>query len=326
MLAALRALPTVARVERSGDRVIVYGESDRSLAPILGILEGAGVGFHDLRTEQPSLEDVFLALTGRRDAGLAAMTTLARTTRGLVPMMIVQAKLYVREPIATFFTIAFAPLLLILFGLIYGNEPNDLFGGRGSMDVTVPAYIGIVIVTVGLIGIPIQTATNRELGVLRRYRVTPLRPLTYLIADVVAYYLMTLVGTVLLIVVGALGVRGAFGRQRPGRPRRLHAQRPLVLRAGLSLASLAPSARVAQTVGMVLAYPMMFLSGASLPLELLPPGLRQVADFIPLTYVVRLMRGLWFGDPWTSLRLDVAVLSVILVVATALSARVFRWQ
>ncbi len=65
VLDSLRALPKVARVERSGDRVIVYGESDRSLAAILGILDGAGVGFHDLRTEQPCLEDVFLALTGR---------------------------------------------------------------------------------------------------------------------------------------------------------------------------------------------------------------------------------------------------------------------
>ena len=31
-------------------------------------------------------------------------------------------------------------MLLILFGLIYGNEPNEVFGGRGSMDVTVPAF------------------------------------------------------------------------------------------------------------------------------------------------------------------------------------------
>ena len=64
VLAALRALSMVARVERSGDRVIVHGESDRSLTPILSVLDGFGVAFHDLRTEQPSLEDVFLSLTG----------------------------------------------------------------------------------------------------------------------------------------------------------------------------------------------------------------------------------------------------------------------
>ncbi len=65
VLAALRAVPSVARVERSDDRVVVHGEPDRSLTAILGVLEGAEVKFHDLRTEQPSLEDVFLALTGR---------------------------------------------------------------------------------------------------------------------------------------------------------------------------------------------------------------------------------------------------------------------
>jgi ABC-2 type transport system permease protein len=77
---------------------------------------------------------------------------------------------------------------------------------------------------------------------------------------------------------------------------------------------------------MLLAYPMMFLSGASLPLELLPPGLRTLADFIPLTYVVKLMRGLWYGEPWADLRFDVLVLSVVLVAATGLSVRFFRWQ
>lgn len=254
------------------------------------------------------------------------MAILSRTTRGLLPLMAVQAKLYVREPIATFFTIAFAPLLLVLFGIVYGNEPNDLFGGRGSMDVTVPAYIGLVVVTVALIGIPIQTATSRELGVLRRYRVTPMRPLTYVVADVVVYYLMTLIGTVLLIVVGAM----AFGVRVEGSIPAVLAGFTLCALAffalGYLLASLAPSARVAQTVGMVIAYPMMFLSGASLPLELLPSGLRHAADFIPLTYVVQLMRGLWFGDPWAGLLLSVAVLTGILVVATALSVRFFRWQ
>ncbi len=69
VLNALRALPAVVRVERSGDRVAVHGESDRSLTAILDVLEAAGVAFHDLRTEQPCLEDVFLALTGRAMRG-----------------------------------------------------------------------------------------------------------------------------------------------------------------------------------------------------------------------------------------------------------------
>jgi ABC-2 type transport system permease protein len=246
--------------------------------------------------------------------------------RGLVPLTVSQARLYLREPMATFFTILFAPLLLVLFGLIYGNEPKAMFGGRGSMDVTVPAYIGLVIVTISLIGIPIQTATHRELGILRRYRATPLRPLTYLIADVATNYAMSVIGVAILIVVGRLLFNVSF----EGNILDVFAGFTLsalsFFALGYVLASVAPSARVAQTVGMVLTYPMMFLSGASLPLEALPAGLRQVADFIPLTYVVKLMRGLWVGDSWASLAPEVVVLAVLLVVATAISARVFRWE
>ncbi len=65
VLGALRAIPGVRHVERSGERVVVYGQSDRVLAQILDALQAVHVSFHDLQTEQPNLEDVFLALTGR---------------------------------------------------------------------------------------------------------------------------------------------------------------------------------------------------------------------------------------------------------------------
>ena len=237
-----------------------------------------------------------------------------------------QAKLYVRELIATFFTIFFAPLFLVLFGLMYGNEPNDLFGGRGSMDVTVPAYLGIIIVTVGLIGLPIQTAVNRELGILRRYRVTPLRPLTYIVADVTTYWVMALLGMVLLVIVGALAYSIRFEGSIPSVLAGFTLSTLSFLSLGFVIASLAPSARVAQTVGMVLAYPMMFLSGATIPLEVLPAGVQRIADFLPLTYVVRLMRGLWVGEPWSNLLPEVVVLTGMLVVCSAISARFFRWE
>ncbi|MEI8333676.1 MAG: ABC transporter ATP-binding protein [Chloroflexota bacterium] len=65
VLGTLRAIPGVERVERSGGRVVVYGQSDRVLVPILDVLREANLPFHDLQTEQPNLEDVFLAQTGR---------------------------------------------------------------------------------------------------------------------------------------------------------------------------------------------------------------------------------------------------------------------
>jgi ABC-2 type transport system ATP-binding protein len=60
----LARVAAVTRVERSSDRVIVYGGGRHFASSVVSVLEDAGVSFTDLRTQQPNLEDVFLSLTG----------------------------------------------------------------------------------------------------------------------------------------------------------------------------------------------------------------------------------------------------------------------
>ena len=60
----LSKLPEVTRIEPIGERIVVYGHSDKLVVEIVNVLTSNGIRFRDLRTEQPNLEDVFLALTG----------------------------------------------------------------------------------------------------------------------------------------------------------------------------------------------------------------------------------------------------------------------
>jgi ABC-2 type transport system ATP-binding protein len=60
-----KEIPVVNRVERIGDRVVVYGYGDRFASTVVRAMEDAKLDFLDLRTEQPNLEDVFLNITGR---------------------------------------------------------------------------------------------------------------------------------------------------------------------------------------------------------------------------------------------------------------------
>jgi ABC-2 type transport system ATP-binding protein len=62
---SLRAVPGVVRVERIGERVVVYGQKDGLVSGVVNALETGDIRFENLRTEQPTLEDVFLALTGK---------------------------------------------------------------------------------------------------------------------------------------------------------------------------------------------------------------------------------------------------------------------
>ena len=95
---------------------------------------------------------------------------------------------------------------------------------------------------------------------------------------------------------------------------------------GFILAGIMPTARTAQIVAMVLLYPMLILSGAAWPRELMPAAIQKVAAFVPLTYVVNLLRGLWIGESWGAHLLDVGVLVGMLVLGIVVSVKTFRWE
>jgi ABC-2 type transport system ATP-binding protein len=61
----LDSVDAITRVERIGERFVVYGRGEDLVVGVVSALAAAKVRFRDLRTEQASLEDVFLAVTGR---------------------------------------------------------------------------------------------------------------------------------------------------------------------------------------------------------------------------------------------------------------------
>ncbi len=62
---SLRAVAGVSRVEREGDEVVVYGDGPLTANVAVALAE-RGLNPTDLRAGQPTLEDVFLAHTGRK--------------------------------------------------------------------------------------------------------------------------------------------------------------------------------------------------------------------------------------------------------------------
>ena len=248
------------------------------------------------------------------------------TLRSYASLVVVNLRLFVREPAAAFFTLAFPVMFVLIFGAIYGNEPQEMFDGYGSMDVSMPAYTAFILGTVGLLGVAITTSSYREAGILRRFRATPLRPLVYIAADVTASLIMVLAGMAAVLVVGWSLYRVQFEGQAASVFLAVILSATTMFAVGYLIAGLAPNARTAQVIGMVVLFPMIFLSGAAIPLEVLPDSIRTISDFLPLTYVVRLLRELWVGESWRSLLFETGVLIGILVVCTATAVRLFRWE
>ena len=78
------------------------------------------------------------------------------------------AKLFVRNFINAFFCIIFPPVMIILFGSIYGNEPDSIYGGYGMVDVSIAAYVALIISVTAFMGIPMELSNFREKKILKK--------------------------------------------------------------------------------------------------------------------------------------------------------------
>jgi ABC-2 type transport system permease protein len=246
--------------------------------------------------------------------------------KSLLKMTWMEAKLFLREPVGAFFSLVFPLIYLFLFGIISGNEPTPQFGGLRVIDASIPGLTAVIICTTGLMSTTMTMSTYRENGVLRRLRTTPVSPLVVLVAQVIVVFTMTALGMLLLIAAGMLVYHVRFEGNAFNVLVGFVLSSLSFFALGFILAGRMPTARTAWIVGMVLLYPMLLLSGAFFTIELLPAAVQKVSAFIPLTYVVNLLRGLWSGETWSMHTTDVIVLAAMLVGGVLISARTFRWE
>lgn len=232
-----------------------------------------------------------------------------------------------RDPVSVLFSLAFGPVLVVMLGLIFGNDPTPEFGGLGYLDTNLMAFPAITIAIVSFIMLPVDLVGQRDQGVLRRFMATPLPPLTFILADLVVRLVLVVVSVLAMFAIGIL-----LGAQAPGAGNLLLVMVAVVLGVtvflvvGYALCALLPSVGAVQGVGNVLVYLMIFLSGATAPLAVLPSGVQRVAELSPLTQLVVLMRRLWEGTDLAGVWVPVVTLLGVLVVALVVAAKRFRWE
>jgi ABC-2 type transport system permease protein len=235
----------------------------------------------------------------------------------LTKLIWVEAKLFAREPVAVVFAFAF-PLvvLLVLAGVFRG--PDTVLGGFTGTDYYLPGYLAVVIASVGLIGLPVHLASLRERGVLRRLRASSVPVASLFGSQTVVHLAMAVLGGVVLLLAAGLvydvrapssvgGVAAGFLVGALG-----------FVALGLLLGTLAPTARAAQALGLVLFFPVLLLSGAGPPRTVMTDAMRRLSDVLPLTSVVTAIREPWLGTG--SNTPELLALAALAVVAAGLTA------
>lgn len=71
----------------------------------------------------------------------------------------------------------------------------------------------------------------------------------------------------------------------------------------------------------------MFFSGVFVPLDRLPEWIRSyISPFLPVTYAVELLQGLWLGTPPGEFMLEIIILLGFLCLGLLIAVRTFRWE
>jgi ABC-2 type transport system permease protein len=249
--------------------------------------------------------------------------------RTLMKLTWVEVKLFLREPVTVIFTLALPLMILYVLGGVFGNEADTgggtvVYGGHGPTDFYTPAYVALAVAGVALISVPTHLVEYREIGVLKRLRASAVRRRAVLASQLAVSLLIATAGAALLIAaafgftdVAAPGdVAGFVGAYVLGAVS--------VAALGLLLGTLLPTARAAQSVGLLLWFLFMFTSGAGPPPEVLPDTLRTVGDWMPLTPIVELLQEPWLTGGWAGRQALIAVAMALASVVGAWWA--YRWE
>lgn len=236
-----------------------------------------------------------------------------------------ETRLFFREPVGVFFTLAFPPILLVILGSIPAfREPDADLAGLRVIDLYAPIAVAVAIAMLALSGLPQLLATYREKGILRRLRATPVGPSRLLGAQLLMCTALSVATMLVLQAISRVAFDVPLPRQIAGYVLGYVLSALSMLALGLMVAALAPSGRGAGSIGTLLFFPVMFFAGLWAPRATMPEWLRRISDFTPLGAGVQSLQDATAGH-WPQL-LHVAVMLGWTIIAGGLAARYFRWE
>ena len=235
--------------------------------------------------------------------------------------------LYVRSRELAFFTFLLPMIFFLLLASVYGNDRIKSEGNVRSADYLEAGMIGYGAIAIAFAGLAIVLVIRRESGILKRLRATPLPAPAYVAALLCAFLAAFAVEVVGLVLLG----KALFGIGVPDRLGSLVLA--LLLGAvafcglGIGLTALIKSAEGASAVVNAIYLPMAFLAGAFFSPHHFPQVLRAIADVLPLTYFLRLVRNVMLhGHEIWSQGTNVAVVAAWGLAGVIVALRGFRWE
>jgi ABC-type multidrug transport system permease subunit len=231
-------------------------------------------------------------------------------------------RLTLRERIVIFFNYLFPLVFLVGFGEFMGAAQSP-----GAATFVFALTLTLNILGTGFFGAGMSAVMEREVGILRRFKVAPITPGPILVSSIVTGWVVFLPALALFVAI----LHFRYAMPMPRSPISLFVFLSIGVVAframGLIIASVVNSMQESQILVQLLYLPMLMLSGATIPLTLMPDWLQVVAQYLPSTHLTLGMQGILLrGESITQNMTAVVALLATAAVSLFVCFKLFRWE
>ena len=237
-------------------------------------------------------------------------------------------KTFWRNPASVFFTVLLPVMFLLIFATIFGDETIEELGVK-TTTYYVPAIITLGVVSASCQSLAISLTVDRENGILKRTRGTPLPSWVFITGRIGNAIVISVLSLAVLSVIGLIVYDVDIPWERlPAVLVALAVGAASFCCLGIALTAAIPSEDAAAPITNVALLPLYFLSGVFIPESEIPDGVLDFADLFPIRHFFEAFFTAWnplttgAGFEWG----DLAVVAAWGLAGLLIAIRTFRWK
>jgi ABC-2 type transport system permease protein len=240
-----------------------------------------------------------------------------------------QNKLFLRNPFSAFFSLAFPVMFLLLFGSLNGGGRIEELGNIRYIQFLTPGMLAFAVISTCYTGLVTGVAINRDEGLLKRVRGTPLPPTVYITARILSAVWFSLVSAVVMVAAAMLLFHvEVITRMLPAAVVTLLLGAACFCSLGMAVAAVIPNGEAAPVIANFTFFPIAFVSDLFFPTAGAPAWVSTVGSIFPVKHFAVALEGTFYpfvhgsGFQWRHL----GVMALWMVIGVVVAVRFFRWE
>jgi ABC-2 type transport system permease protein len=192
-----------------------------------------------------------------------------------------------RNPQSRFFTLALPVIFLVIFTSVFGTDHTRVSGHTVEYSIYyVPGICTLGIISASFVNLVITITAQRESGVLKRRRSTPVPAWVLIASRAIAAAIIAIVIVIVLLVIGRIAFGVSFpSATLPGLVLGVVVGAACFCCLAFALASFIRNGDAAQPIVQAVMLPLYFISGVFIVGNQLSSTLKDIASVFPVSHL-----------------------------------------